>query len=47
MGVLISLGIVISQATLWDRRVFFAWGFHGFGAFLRSALIFQFEVLSL
>lgn len=49
MEVLISLRIVISQARLWDRRGdwFFVWGFYGFGAFLKSTLIFLFEVLSL
>lgn len=47
MGVLTYLGIVISQARLWDKRVFLFGGFYVFGALLKSALIFLFEVLSL
>lgn len=42
-----SLKIVRSQVRLWDRRGFFVWGFHGFGAFLKPALIFQFKALGL
>lgn len=48
MGILLSLKIAVSEGLdCGIGGVFFVWGFHISGAFLKSALIFQFKVLNL